>query len=40
MDWGAVTSALLTVVVVLLGWIRFDLHYVTRRVDDHLDGHP
>jgi len=39
-DWTAVNSALLTLVVVLLGWIRADLHRVTHRLDEHIDSHP
>jgi hypothetical protein len=40
MDWAPVNSALLTLVVLLLAWIKADVGRVTRRVDDHLDGHP
>jgi hypothetical protein len=40
MDWSAVNSALLTLTVVLLAWIRGDLHRVIRRVDEHIDSHP
>jgi hypothetical protein len=39
-DWAAVNAGLMVVVVFLLGWIRNDVGRVTRRVDDHLDGHP
>jgi hypothetical protein len=33
-------SGLLTVIVLLLGWIRLDVGHLMRRVDAHLDGHP
>jgi hypothetical protein len=40
MDWAPVNSALLTIVVLLLTWIKVDVGRVTHRVDNHLDGHP